>query len=317
MSLGSRLLPLRAGRVLGRAAWAHFAAAAAIATVACLGLAMAGTTPRPNKRPSSPAVEAALHVKRLAQLKRAGGSYQDYLIELRRLSPEDGAKSQEEMRSVIQYKEDEERLVEQLQRKRICFLPDCSVYPERRWFYPQLYRPERLSAAATFTVESFFDMPNVFEFMTKRYEVQWLTHMRSLRPSLAEFDCVIAHGTSAEAVLRYLESDALKSCVLVDASDVYTAGERHGRTFHLSTIAKHCHHISLLGTGPDDQAAATSLASQLSSHSPLDYNTDCDCDPGREEIGDMSKAQLSTPRLLARVSAEVAKLVRGPAGQHV
>ena len=184
--------------VLGRAARALLAC---LGLVLALAAAAAAATPpgRNNKRPSSPAVEAALRVKRLAQLKREGGSYHDYLTEQRRLSPEGGAKSEEEMRAVVQYKEDEERLVEQLQRKRICFLPDCSVYPERRWFYPQLYRPERLSAVATFAVESFFDMPNVFEFMTKRYEVQWLTHMRSLSPSLAEFDCVIAHGTSAEA----------------------------------------------------------------------------------------------------------------------
>ena len=82
--------------VLGCAAWA---------LLACLGLvlalAAAAATPpgRNNKRPSSPAVEAALRVKRLAQLKREGGSYQDYLTEQRRLSPEGGAKSEEEMRA--------------------------------------------------------------------------------------------------------------------------------------------------------------------------------------------------------------------------
>ena len=86
--------------VLGCAAWA---------LLACLGLvlalAAAAATPpgRNNKRPSSPAVEAALRVKRLAQLKREGGSYQDYLTEQRRLSPEGGAKSEEEKRRLQRF----------------------------------------------------------------------------------------------------------------------------------------------------------------------------------------------------------------------
>ena len=59
---------------------------------------------------------------------------------------------------------------------------------------------------------------------------------------------VLAHGSSSEAVLRYLESHPLQACILIDASDLYTAGERHGRAFHWSRINANCRNILFMAT---------------------------------------------------------------------
>lgn len=131
-----------------------------------------------------------------------------------------------------------------LESPRICFLPDCTVNEENRFFYKTLYT--KLPEVASFSIETYYDMPNVYESNTKRYEVQWMTYMRSLR--LDQYACVIAHGSSAEALLRYMESDKIQSAVLIDASDVYTAGERHGRAYRYSKIQKHCRLISFISS---------------------------------------------------------------------
>jgi len=92
-------------------------------------------------------------------------------------------------------------------------------------------------------------MPNIQDFNTKRYEKIWLDYMKSL--NLSQYDIIIAHGTSAEATLRYLESDSLQSVnkiILVDCTDLYTAGERHGRSFRYYYIAQHSNYIHLVSS---------------------------------------------------------------------
>jgi Ni,Fe-hydrogenase maturation factor len=64
--------------------------------------------------------------------------------------------------------------------------------------------------------------------------------------NLANFDTVVSHGTSSEALLRYLESYQLKRVILIDATDIYTAGERHGRAFHFNRIASNSDSIHFL-----------------------------------------------------------------------
>jgi len=138
---------------------------------------------------------------------------------------------------------------------RVAWLPDCSVMESRRSFYPRL-------ASSMPSISAFLDMPDVYEANTKRFEMQWVRYMRSL--DLSSYDCVVAHGSSAEALLRFLESDALVGgCILIDPTDLYTAGERHGRRFHYSLIASNCPLVSCLSTSGADRNAATALEQAL------------------------------------------------------
>ena len=74
-----------------------------------------------------------------------------------------------------------------------------------------------------------------------------MTYMRqNLR--LDERDLVIAHGSSADAMLRYIESDTLKKLLLIDGSHIYTAGERHGREYRYELIKNNVEHIALLSS---------------------------------------------------------------------
>ena len=139
----------------------------------------------------------------------------------------------------------------------VAWLPDCSVLESRRFFYPRLI-------SSVPSISAFLDMPDINEANTKRYESAWLRYMRSL--DLGSYSCLIAHGTSAEALLRYLESDVLVGgCILIDPTDLYTAGERHGRRFHHSLIASNCPLISCLSTsGADaDKNAVAALEQAL------------------------------------------------------
>ena len=87
----------------------------------------------------------------------------------------------------------------------------------------------------TFVNES---LPNIYELNDKRYEIQCLDYIRNLK--LYQYDILIADGGSCEALLRYSESEKLKSIVLIDSPEIYTAGERHGRDFHHSSISLNC-----------------------------------------------------------------------------
>lgn len=91
------------------------------------------------------------------------------------------------------------------------------------------------------------NIPNIYEFNDKRYEVQCLNYLRNL--NLLKYDMLIADSGSCEAILRYLESEQLKCVILIDSPDIYTAGERHGRDFRYSLISSNCiGSISLIAT---------------------------------------------------------------------
>jgi len=215
-------------------------------------LVLFGAFASSNKTPFTPK-DAFLRIKRLKQLKDEGLGYQDYLSQASRVTNE------EQREKIVNYKHEQEEVEALFSKLKISFLPDCSVNETARWFYPTLY--SNLSSIATFPISTYFDMPNVFEFNTKRFEIQWLNYMRSLK--LDDYDVVIAHGSSAEACLRYLESDQLNSCLLVDASDLYTAGERHGRAFHYSSIANNCKLINFLATTKSSEGAMTTFRQHI------------------------------------------------------
>ena len=133
---------------------------------------------------------------------------------------------------------------------RVAFLPDVSIGGASiRWFYPSLMaqsapcmhgRQKFYRSNSIYCSMNFLDMPNVFESNTKRYEVEWLNYMKESL-DLSSYDVVVGHGSSAEAVLRYMEQPhykPLRSVVVLDANDIYTAGERHGRRFHHSKIKR-------------------------------------------------------------------------------
>lgn len=185
-------------------------------------------------------------------------SYSDYLDEANR-------KGTEAQRvAVVRYVQTEEEMVEAMSNLRVAFLPDVGVDDNQRWWYQAYY-----AHLATTTQFSPMEMPNPFSLMTKRYEVHWVNYMRGLNLNTA-FDLVVAHGTSAEAMLRYLESDKVQSCVLIDASDIYTAGERHGRRFHVGAIKKNCAKIELVSTTYNTLSdELLSLSDDNSSPSPL------------------------------------------------
>ena len=156
--------------------------------------------------------------------------------------------------------------------KRVAFLPDVSIGGEGiRWFYPNLMSGATRILHGTskfhrgdqevYCSMNFLDMPNIYESNTKRYEIEWLRYMRD-QLDLSSYDVVIGHGSSAEAMLRYMEQGEytregcrtgfkpLKAAVALDAIDIYTAGERHGRQFHYGKIRRMCltDHVIIAGT---------------------------------------------------------------------
>lgn len=66
--------------------------------------------------------------------------------------------------------------------------------------------------------------------------------------SLESYDLVIAHGSSADAVLRYIESDVILRALIIDGSHLYTAGERHGRAYRYELMKKNIKILGLLST---------------------------------------------------------------------
>lgn len=174
---------------------------------------------------------------------------------------------------------------------RIAFLPDTGVDEGKRNFYSSLSGlfekspcVTDLDAAPALSIApleekmissnggdasmcrdayslSFLSMPDVYMSNTKRHEQLWIEYMRTL--DLSKFHIVLAHGSSSEALLRYMESETVERAVLIDASDIYTAGERHGRAFRYSLIAANCHSISFLSTTQRYTTESSALSDAL------------------------------------------------------
>ncbi|CAN0100104.1 unnamed protein product [Discosporangium mesarthrocarpum] len=74
-------------------------------------------------------------------------------------------------------------------------------------------------------------MPDPYSFNTKRYESFWISHMAE-DLGLDQETLVVAHGSSADACLRYLEKHQVWGAILVcPGGEIYHAGERHGRAY--------------------------------------------------------------------------------------
>ena len=104
-------------------------------------------------------------------------------------------------------------------------------------------------------------IPNVHEMNDKRYEIRCLNYIRDLK--LEKFDVIVAESASCEGILRYCESENLQAIVLVDTTDLYTAGERHGRQFRASLIAKNCPRAAFIATTTQKISEARNLIRQI------------------------------------------------------
>lgn len=180
-------------------------------------------------------IVAFIKGKRLLQIVSSTGNYTDYLREQEKYEPRDNngslvATDVSRMKSVLQYVQNkrisENRIVKP-GNKLVAFLLDTNVNVQNRNHH------DKLSNISEWQV---LDMPNIHDFNTKRYESLWIQYMKSL--DLSQYCVVIGHGSSAEALMRYLESHSLPETriVVIDPTDLYTAGERHGRQFRFYYI---------------------------------------------------------------------------------
>ncbi|CAM9268901.1 unnamed protein product [Choristocarpus tenellus] len=140
--------------------------------------------------------------------------------------------------------------------RRVVILPDhradCSS--PALWHHHLKHRllesapPENSGAQMLVTIE---EMPDPYSFNNKRYESFWL-HYMSKDLKLDPETLVVAHGTSADAVLRYLERHKVWGALLVcPGGELYHAGERHGRAYVWTLIRKACPWLGIVH-GRDD-----------------------------------------------------------------
>ena len=136
----------------------------------------------------------------------------------------------------------------------IVFLPDMRVQNEDTHFF---YQDLVLQLNATI-----LNMPDVHEYNTKRFEVQGMSYMRNLLNSTTN-DVIIAHGSSADALLRYIESDKVELAIVIDGSQIYTAGERHGRDYRWELIKQNVKKVVLIGITPEGKEDANVLSQKF------------------------------------------------------
>jgi hypothetical protein len=236
--------------------------------------------------------EVFLKYKRLKQIIADGKNYSDFLSEQQRynssasretsniidglsITKDNSDQRLDRLEKVVRYVEEKrsKEVLKAAQTYSIGFLPDCSAYPERRWFYKLLNMTSGLKVV---------DMPNIQDFNTKRYETIWLDYMRSL--NLSSYEALIGHGTSGEALLRYLESESIGSSVkkvsFVDCTDLYTAGERHGRRFHYYYIANNLRMaaVNIISTSNMFETESLSLRDNM-----VQYGVNCTYFPIRRD----------------------------------
>jgi len=204
--------------------------------------------------------EKYLRIYRLKQMLSSEKNYSNFLVEQQRYASLNATlkERQDAMKAVIEYKNNSTNIY------RAVFLPDRSINADISFYSPLL---NGLKSQGIFL--TMMPMLNVYEFNTKRYEVQWI---RELRDELKNFEqqVVLGHGSSAEALLRYLETDKVKTAIIVDGTDLYTAGERHGREYHYSKMKSNSDAIYLASTKKEIEETV-----ELQSKLKLTYSEVC------------------------------------------
>jgi len=241
-----------------------------------------------NSNDKNKKIEIALKIKRLKQIKEDGKGYQEYINEqkkydiINKMKVDDDNVIQsinmtckiKQMEKVILYinkqnnnsmndVEENSRMI--LKNQSIAFLPDVGYNEKCRFFYKHLFT----KGLANNSTINFIDMPDITELNTKRYEQQWMNYMRNL--NLSNYDIVIGHGTSGDALIRYLESETIKFAVFIDAADIYTAGERHGRSYLYTRIRGHCKNFRIIALSRRGANDALTIRNELD---PNIYNLD-------------------------------------------
>jgi hypothetical protein len=86
-----------------------------------------------------------------------------------------------------------------------------------------------------------------------------------------------------------MESEPIRACILIDASDLYTAGERHGRAFRYSLIKENCKYLyfRLIHTTKKGEDDSITLSKELSTtviDSSFRPETDVNAVGGKDEF---------------------------------
>jgi hypothetical protein len=216
-------------------------------------------------KPPSKKVQNYVKMKRLMQIKEEGKNYSSYIEEqvrydiLKNNTRNPALDTTELAAKVYKYKKEllqnhSKEVNEQVMN--IGFLVDNGICESYRWFYDLLFSKSEVKAHEfqnRINITA-IEMPNIYDFNTKRYESLWMNYMRELPWN--DYETVIAHGSSAEAVLRYLENEAIETVILLDPPDIYTAGERHGRDFLYSRILSNVGQIAVLSFQNEDSMKA-------------------------------------------------------------
>ena len=247
------------------------------------------TLPPRGKKPSlSREQDIALKIKRLKQMRQEGKNYKEFIFEKGRIEEMTLGKSQEDKRDlqkrVTDYKDNVMRervkrgtmnsyqeLKDEVNKStfQCLFLPDVGMKNVNREFYASLLSTCTNEFIAHDIQITALDMPDIYAYNTKRYEAKWMAYLRGVNnPSLFEYDLIIAHGTSADALLRFMETDRLKGVVLIDGSHIYTAGERHGRGYHYELMKTNSQAIAVMATSTetDEDSKVTNIHNYISSY---------------------------------------------------
>ncbi|CAM9177340.1 unnamed protein product [Phaeothamnion confervicola] len=118
-----------------------------------------------------------------------------------------------------------------LPSERLVIIPDARSGTGdlwHSWLSNQLQKEGRKPEVCT--------MPDPYLYNNKRYESYWLDFLEK-ELIIRDATLVIAHGSAADALLRFLEKSQTAGCLLVSPADTYTAGERHGRPYVWPIIA--------------------------------------------------------------------------------
>lgn len=104
-------------------------------------------------------------------------------------------------------------------------------------------------------------LPDIHAMNDKRYEIRCLNFARELK--FLNYDIIVADSSSCEALLRYCESEPINGAIFIDAPDIYTAGERHGRSFRASLISRNCPKAAFIATSERRRIESQNIIDQI------------------------------------------------------
>eukprot|EP00668_Euglena_longa_P002502 GGOE01002919.1.p1 GENE.GGOE01002919.1~~GGOE01002919.1.p1 ORF type:complete len:359 (+),score=72.84 GGOE01002919.1:34-1110(+) len=178
------------------------------------------------------------------------------------------------------------------------FLPDHSLHAGSIWLNRRL-KEWLMQDGAPLEV---LLMPNIYSRSEPEFGASWLMFMEYFL-FLDLRGVVVAHGSSAEAVLRFLELNPLQRCILLDAPARCLAPDQNGREYRWDAIARNCASLTLISLAGDRDADARILQQQLAVPDPecLLWGSSAVDTPQAEERA-FSALQLAITDRIARIS---------------